>query len=283
MNTHHTHTHKHHTHTYTHVCSLCVLSRQRYDVWKGHRANIQKIDREVGLNHWPHPADFFNIPETNGCDDKTIRIYTDGSKGERGVGAGVVIFVNNELKARHKFRLNNRCCNNRAKQLAIVKALDLINYLEIADNKPRTIGVYTDSRITIDSLKNASNHNYLFEEIRNRLMNLRSAKWTIEFSWIKAHAGNLGNELTDRLAKDAASDKDIPFVFDRIPKTTLYSELEEEATLKWQEERERCNKAAVTKQFFPKVRDRINRRITINPNITALVMVKPSPTSTYLK
>jgi len=36
--------------------------------------------------------------------------------------------------------------------------------------------------------------------------------------------------------KDAASNKDIPVVFDRIPKTTLYSELEEEATLKWQEE-----------------------------------------------
>jgi len=33
----------------------------------------------------------------------------------------------------------------------------------------------------------------------------------------------------------------------------------------------RCNKAAVTKQFFPNVWDRIHRRITINPNFTALV------------
>jgi len=187
------------------------------------------------------------------------------------VGAGVVIFINNELIARHNFRLNHRCSNNQAEQLAIVKALDLINYLEIADNKPRTIGVYTDSGITIDCLENVSNHNYLIEEIRNRLINLRSAKWTIEFSWSKVHAGNLGNELADRLAKDADSDKDIPVVFDTIPKTTLYSELEEEATLKWQEEWERCNKAAVTKQFFPNVRDRIHRRITINPNFTALV------------
>jgi len=132
-----------------------------------------------------------------------------------------VIFVNNELITRHKFRLNRRCSNNQAEQLAIVKALDLINYLEIANNKPRTIGIYTESRITIHSLKNASNHNYIIEEIRNRLINLRSAKWTIEFSWMKAHAGNLGNELVVRLAKDAASDKDIPVVFDRIPKTTL--------------------------------------------------------------
>ena len=146
-----------------------------------------------------------------------------------------------------------------------------MNYLEIADNKPRKIALYTDSRITIDSLKNASNHNYLIEEIRNRLINLRSAKWTIEFSWMKDHAGKFGNELADRLAKDTASDKNIHVVFNRIPKTTLYSELEEEATLKWQEEWERCNKAAVTKQFFPNVRDRIHRRITINPNFTALV------------
>ena len=79
------------------------------------------------------------------------------------MGAGVVIFINNELIARHKFRLNYKCSKNQAEQLAIVKALDLINYLEIADNKPCTIGVYNDSRITIDSLKNASDNNYLFE------------------------------------------------------------------------------------------------------------------------
>jgi len=212
---------------------------KRYNVWKGHRANIQKTDREVELNQLLHPADFVNITETNGWDNQTIWIYKDGCKGERGVGAGVVIFVNSGLIARHKFRLNHRCCNNQAEQLIIVKVLDLMNYLEIAENNPRTIGVYTDSRITIDSLKNVSNHNYLIEEIRKKLINLRSNNWTIEFSRIKAHAGNFGNELADRLAKDAASNKDIPVVFDRIPKTTPYSELEEEATLKWQEEWER--------------------------------------------
>jgi len=96
-----------------------------------------------------------------------------------------------------------------------------------------------------------------------------------------AHAGNLDNELADRLVKDAPSDKDIPVVFDRIRKTTLYSELKEEATLKWQEEWERCNKAAVTKQFNPNVRDRIHRRITINPNFTALE-TSHGKTKTYL-
>ena len=73
-------------------------------------------------------------------------------------------------------------------------------------------------------------------------------------------------------------------VFDRLPKTALYSELEEEATLKWQEGLEQCNKAAVKKQFFPNVQDSIHRRIKINQNFTALITGhgKPSRTSTDL-
>ena len=110
--------------------ALCILAgttsitikaeeaAKRYYVWKGH---IQKIDREVELNQLPHPADFVHVTETNGCDDQTIRIYTDGSKGER----GVVIFIRNELIACHKFKLNHRCSNNQAEQLAIVKALEI--------------------------------------------------------------------------------------------------------------------------------------------------------------
>jgi ribonuclease HI len=110
-----------------------------------------------------------------------IRAYTNRSKGERGVGAGVVIFVRNELIARHKLKLNYSCSNNQAEQLAILKVLDLINYLVTADNSPRTIRIYTDSRITTDPLKNAGNHNYLIEEIRKNIITLRSNKWTIEF------------------------------------------------------------------------------------------------------
>jgi len=137
--------------------------------------------------------------------------------------------------------------------------------------RPPTIGLYTDSKITIDSLKEASNHNYLIEEIRKQIAILRRTNWTINFSWIKSHAGNPGNELADRLAKDAASNKNTPVVFDRITKTTLYKKLEDETTQKWQQQWEQCNKAAVTKQFFPNVRDRIHRKININPNFTALV------------
>jgi ribonuclease HI len=55
----------------------------------------------------------------------------------------------------------------------------------------------------LDSLKNVNNHGYLTEEIRKRVSILERFNWTIEFSWVKAHIGIYGNQLADRLAKDA--------------------------------------------------------------------------------
>ena len=49
------------------------------------------------LKNWPHPADVAAFIEVKKYDDKTIQIYTDGSKNEQGVGAGVAIFSGNEL------------------------------------------------------------------------------------------------------------------------------------------------------------------------------------------
>jgi ribonuclease HI len=69
------------------------------------------------------------------------------------------------------------------------------------ENSSRTIGVFTDSRITIDSLKNVNNHSYLIEEIRQRISNLERTNWKIEFSWVKAHARIYGNELAYQLTK----------------------------------------------------------------------------------
>jgi ribonuclease HI len=180
----------------------------------------------VELKNWPHPADVVKIIEDNGYKEQTIQIYTDGSKNEHGVGSGMTIFVGKELKAQLKFKLDNKCSNNQAEQLAIAKALEVIDAIDIAENSPRKIAIFTDSRITIDSLKNVNNHSYLIEEIRKRIYILERTNWTTEFSWVKAHVGIYGNELADQLAKAAACNRDTTVSFRRVPKSTLYSEIE---------------------------------------------------------
>ena len=43
------------------------------------------------------------------------------------------------------------------------------------------------------------------------------------------------------------------------------------STQKWQKEWENCRKAAITKQFFPNVQDRVKLNINVNADFTAMV------------
>jgi ribonuclease HI len=54
-----------------------------------------------------------------------------------------------------------RCSNNQAEQIAIVKALQAIETIKINNNIPRTITIYTDSRIILEALKYKKNRKHL--------------------------------------------------------------------------------------------------------------------------
>jgi ribonuclease HI len=86
------------------------------------------------------------------------------------------------------------------------------------------VAIYTDSKVTIDSLKTHTTHGFLIEKIRNKIRHLATLNWTIHFGWVKTHIGIEGNEAADKLAKDAAQeDENINIVFDRIPITSVAS------------------------------------------------------------
>jgi hypothetical protein len=87
------------------------------------------IDHEVQPKEWLHPADSVRITEQQ--EEHDIQIFTDGSKSEYGVGAGISIFIQNELVHQLRYTLHNRCSNNQAEQLAIVKPLEKIGKLHI--------------------------------------------------------------------------------------------------------------------------------------------------------
>ena len=105
----------------------------------------QNIDYDTQPEDWLHPADTVRITEHH--EDDAIQIFTDGSKSAQGVGAGIAIFIQNKLAQKRRLTLHSICSNNQAEQLAIVKAMETIKELHIADNVPREITIHTDSRI----------------------------------------------------------------------------------------------------------------------------------------
>jgi ribonuclease HI len=78
----------------------------------------------------------------------------------------VAIYFGNELDKKLKYKLDNRCSNNQAEQLATAKALESLETIDIGGNCPRTAAIITDSRISLDTIKNVNHHSHLVEEIR---------------------------------------------------------------------------------------------------------------------
>jgi ribonuclease HI len=217
------------------------------------KSQAHDIDHEVQSKDRPHPADSVTITEQ---DEHAIKIFTDGSKSEHGVGAGIEIFIQNKLAHQLRYRLHNRCSNNQAEQLAIIQALDKLVKLDINDNIPTT--VHTDSRVALQSLKNTKNHNYLIEEIRMIAFALEKQSWRIIFTRMKAHVGIYGNELAYKLAKEAATKNDI--TFNIIAKNEI-AQVRDQSIAKWQIQCDKTTKGSATKQFFPIIKDRLTTKI----------------------
>ena len=89
-------------------------------------------------------------------------------QNDNGVRAGIANFMKGKLEEQLKYKLHNNYSNNQAEQMAIVKAIEAIGNIHIRDGRLRTATIYTDSRVTVQSLKNHRNHKNLIEEIRKK-------------------------------------------------------------------------------------------------------------------
>ena len=99
------------------------------------------------------------------------------------------------------------------------------------------------------------------------MTSLEQTNRNTEFSWVKAHVGIVGNKLANQLAKAATSDSDAKIVFNRLPMSTLISEIEEQTKQKWQKEWEECTKAEITKVFSKGARQaKVRNRYNPNPH-----------------
>jgi hypothetical protein len=90
-----------------------------------------------------------------------------------------------------------------------LKALQALDTIKLCNDTPRTVKIFTDSKITLLSLKNGKNRKHLIEQIRRKTTDLEKENWYIEFTWIKAHSEISGNELADKLVKEATENSEI--------------------------------------------------------------------------
>ena len=141
-----------------------------------------------------------------------IEIYTDGAcSGNPGKGGYGILMRVPEKKYQKTFSEGFRLTtNNRMELLAVIEALEKLK------NPEENVHVFTDSKYVADAI----NQNWIFGWIKKSFKNVKNPdlwqrfvplfrKHTIEFHWIKGHAGHPENELCDELAVKASQSSNL--------------------------------------------------------------------------
>lgn len=164
--------------------------------------NSKKKDSNIDVLR----TDFKQHLEVSHDKSKTIHVFTDASKTEKGVGAAVFIPLPSIVEK--KAPLNQHFSIFSAECVAIILALKVI--FEFS-NKFKRFTVFSDSYSVIQSIKKFNPKHPYVKEIQEWLQRCHSVFKDINFCWVPSHVGIPGNEHVDKLAKDSISDIILPF------------------------------------------------------------------------
>lgn len=211
-----------------------------------------------------HPADNDITVDMTGTEGKaSVRIYTDGSKTDHHVGAGLVAIKDTSEIYIQSERLNIECNVFQAELFAIHMATEWILQ---QGRRYKSFAIHVDSKAALFAIKDKHTTHPLAVTIRTNSIKLRHHT-PISFHWVKGHVGLQGNERADYLAKIAASYKS-SIGYNRIPRTRGKQLLNEYYVKIWNETYTNSNKALHTKIFIPNIHHRISLSLWPNHTLT---------------
>ena len=149
-----------------------------------------------------HPIDSYIHVELTGVEGTAeISIYTDCSKTEHHVGAGMVALkISREIHIETQ-KLNVECTVFQVELCCIGMAVDwILNQRK----KTASYANNVDSKATLLVIANKHSTHPLAVDTRRKTIELSTAT-SITFHWIKGHTGLKRNERADYLAKTVAS------------------------------------------------------------------------------
>lgn len=157
-----------------------------------------------------------------------LEVYTDGSKGETGVGAGFGMIANRPGNGFSGRRLHAMASVFTAELFAIKLAL-----ISLRAYENRSCVIYSDSRSALQAIQKLGSSIPLVGDICELVDRLVHQRISVSFCWIPSHIGIVGNELADAAAKRAASQGAV-FTLE-VPESDVKAWIKRKMRVRWEE------------------------------------------------
>ena len=195
-----------------------LMRAEQYFISEVYGTDVEKVERMspyICEPWWePIPVHLGTLDEAINrhdqivLDGEHIRIYTDGSGIEGGVGAAAVIPALGRTK-RAYLGSEQEFTVYSAELYGICMALWMCLDLHTSSKK---IAIFTDNQAAIQASHEPriSSGQYLTHLIIALTRELRAQGFVIDIHWIPAHVGVAGNEMADKAAKEATGHEGYP-------------------------------------------------------------------------
>ena len=190
-----------------------------------------------------------------------LKVYTDGSRTESGVGAAFCAIEDGLVVHRLGRRLRD---NNTVFQAELYAIQEALTWLVDVNRIMPKAEIFSDSLSALQAIHKHRTKHPVVLNIKHKLLLLKDK---VALAHVLAHRGTFGNELADREAKAATTretvDLDLP-----VPHSYIKRKLKEQLLQNWQDHWDYSDKGRKTNTLIPKVNQ---EEYPLTPSTTAFL------------